>query len=360
MPLVHQAVASLVPCDAVSQAALRLHRLSHELRVAGGTGGFEPGKVLAEGIHKDYAGVAVRYDRLAEGDRRDVIVYHLSTDSPIAEWLKSRPERVVVYYHNLTPSFFLAPYDPLAARRLEAARAQMHALAARVEAAAAPSSFSIAELEEAGYATVLKVPYPLAPIAWDRPPRRIPDGAGKPARPLRLLFVGRITPNKALEQLLRLTALLRKLGVSCETDMVGGVHLPLYRKYLEDLAESLGLGSAPFVGQVSGKELESHYRRADFFVSFSRHEGFFVPAAEAMARGLPVIALARGAVPETVGWGGVVVPEDDTAVFAAVILELLEAPRLYEALSVAGPERSKELCDPGRLREAYVKFISAG
>ncbi len=356
MPLVHQAVASLVPHDAVSQAALRFQRLSHELSGAGGPAGFEPGKVLAEGIHKDYAGVALRYDRLAEGNRDDVIVYHLSTDSPMTEWLEGRPERVVVYYHNLTPSFFLAPYDPLAARRLEVARSQMRALASRAYAAAAPSSFSAAELEEAGYARVLKVPYPLAPVAGEG--RRIPAAAGRSARPLRLLFVGRITPNKALEQLLRLTVLLRKLGVSCEACMVGGVHLPLYRKYLEDLAESLGLGSAPFVGQVSGEELESHYRRADFFVSFSRHEGFFVPAVEAMARGLPVIALARGAVPETVGWGGVVVPEDDTAVFAAVILELLESPRLYEALSKAGSERAKELCDPGRLREAYVEFIS--
>ena len=48
-------------------------------------------------------------------------------------------------------------------------------------------------------------------------------------------------------------------------------------------------------------QLLAHYRAADVFVSLSEHEGFCVPLVEAMHFGVPTVAFASTAVPETVG-----------------------------------------------------------
>lgn len=361
MPLVHQAVASFVPYDAVSGAAIRFRSILQRAADSGcETSGFQSGAIVAEGIHRSYSSEAIFYERLERGDSDDVIVYHVSTDSEIAPWLEERPEKVVVYYHNLTPPFFFAPYDPTAARRMEKARLQLERLAEIAQGGGAPSEFSLRELRHTGFANAHKVSYPALPLPGASPlPRTLGREAGSVGDPVEILFVGRITPNKAQEQLLRLTALLRKQGVACALRLIGGVHLPLYRRYLGELSERLGLGEAPFAGNVGPRELSRRYAEATFFVSFSRHEGFFVPACEAMQRGLPVLALSRAAVPETVGYGGVLIPEDDIAVFAASILEVLDAPDLYRHLSSAGIQRVQSLCDPASIQRELLEFLGA-
>ncbi len=359
MPLVHQAVASFVPHDAVSNAAIRFRRMLDEISAGRhDTAGFHSGRILAEGIHRSLRAEAIPFEELAPGAPDDVIVYHVSTDSEIADWLTERPERIVLYYHNLTPSLFFAPYDPMAARRLQTARVQLERLAEIAGAAAAPSDFSLEELRRLGVRNLHKVSYPVTPLTDTSPaPRDLRSGVGSTGDPIKLLFVGRITPNKGYDQLLRLAALVRKQGVDCDLRLVGGVHLPLYKRYLEELSRRLGLEESSFIGTVSTKRLRAHYAEATFFVSFSNHEGFFVPAVEAMQQGLPVIALARAAVTETVGDGGVLIPENDIAVFCAVILELIESPDGYRYLSSAGMERAKSLCDKERLKNQLLEFL---
>jgi glycosyltransferase involved in cell wall biosynthesis len=361
VPLVHQAVASFVPYDAVSEAAIRFRRvIAEQAKNKEGGPYFRNGSIVAEGIHRSLASLAVPFHRLPQGDPDDLIVYHVSTDSEIAPWLEERPETVAVYYHNLTPSYFFAPYDPASARRLEKAKFQLQRLVRIAKAAAAPSEFSLQELRQAGFTNMHKVSYPVFPLSGPPSlPRVLRPTAGTVADPVEILFVGRITPNKAQEQLLRLTALLRKQGIECNLALVGGVHLHLYRRYLGELSARLGLGEDPFVGNVSPKELSKRYLKATFFVSFSRHEGFFVPAVEAMQRGLPLVALSRGAVEETVGYGGVLVPEDDIGVVAASILEILDSSGVYTQLSSAGIERAQSLCDSDSLAVSLMGFLES-
>ena len=65
--------------------------------------------------------------------------------------------------------------------------------------------------------------------------------------------------------------------------------------------------------------LAAHYRHADVFVCLSEHEGFCVPLLEAMHHGLPVIAYAAAAVPETLGGAGLLLTDKSPATVAAAI-----------------------------------------
>ena len=65
-------------------------------------------------------------------------------------------------------------------------------------------------------------------------------------------------------------------------------------------------------------------------------EGFGLPAVEAMAAGVPVVASRRGALPEVCGDAAVYVDPDDAAGMAATVAELLASPERLEALRQRG------------------------
>lgn len=348
---VYQAVASYVPHDAVTEAARRFREI------------LEPGvrerRVIADGISRELAGEAISYRSMERGRPEDVIVYHVSTDSPLASWLADRPERLIVYYHNLTPAEFLAPYDPRAARRLNRARAEASALAGFASAAAAPSHYSTADLRKWGYDDVRVLPYPVSLSGAqidEKVLRALKAGKGAGGD---LLFVGRLTPNKAQDDLLRAAAARSRRAAGSRVFLVGGTHLRLYERYLRELALKLGISTSSLVGPVSPQGLAAHYANADVFVSLSRHEGFGVPIVEAMAAGVPVVALRAAAVPETVGDAGLLLDSAEPALVAEVVERVLTDSDLRFELIEAGTERASDLTDPAVVRRSLTELVSA-
>jgi glycosyltransferase involved in cell wall biosynthesis len=61
------------------------------------------------------------------------------------------------------------------------------------------------------------------------------------------------------------------------------------------------------VGHVGFRQLCTFYRVADVYLTMSEHEGFCVPLLEAMHYGVPIVARAAGAIPETLGGAGLLV-----------------------------------------------------
>ena len=112
------------------------------------------------------------------------------------------------------------------------------------------------------------------------------------------------------------------------------------------LIDSLGLeGCVEFVSGVTDERIVELYAEAELAVVPSLYEGFSLPAAEAMACGVPVLATTGGALPEVVGPDGesarTVEPGDPSAL-AAMIVELLADPEQRERLGRSGRDRVLE------------------
>jgi glycosyltransferase involved in cell wall biosynthesis len=100
-------------------------------------------------------------------------------------------------------------------------------------------------------------------------------------------------------------------------------------------------GRVNFTGKVGLEELVEHYSRAEVAVVPSLYEGFGLPAAEAMACGLPVIATTAGALPEVVedGKSGILVPPQDAHALAKAIEQLLNDEQLRRVMGEEGRKR---------------------
>jgi glycosyltransferase involved in cell wall biosynthesis len=93
---------------------------------------------------------------------------------------------------------------------------------------------------------------------------------------------------------------------------------------------------------ISDDELARNYAQAQVAVVPSLYEGFSLPAIEAMACGVSLVATTGGALPEVVGTDGVtglLVPPDDPGALAAAIGRLLDDDELRLRLGAAGRER---------------------
>ena len=142
-----------------------------------------------------------------------------------------------------------------------------------------------------------------------------------------LLCVASLTPRKGHDLLLAALGdcadLAWRLVCAGPTDAD-----PPTTAAVEDLADRLGLSSrVSFVGPQRGGDLEALYASADVFVLTSRYEGYGMVYAEAMARGLPIVASGAGAVPDTVpDAAGDVVAVGDRAALVAALRRIIADP----------------------------------
>jgi len=160
-----------------------------------------------------------------------------------------------------------------------------------------------------------------------------PD-AGVARDPHEILCIGRASdPNKGIRTLIEALALLPDAVRLTLVDDDAAENPARQRAAELGCADRLRL-----VGRVATEELLALYRRAALVVVPSRHEGFGLPAAEAMACGTPVVAAAAGALPEVVGTGGggILVEPQSPEALAKGIAQLLEQPAARAELGARG------------------------
>src|SRR5262249_47768345 len=136
----------------------------------------------------------------------------------------------------------------------------------------------------------------------------------------RLLYVGRLSPEKGHRFLFQAVDKLRRRGLACHVDIAGSGRL---EETLKEEVARLGLADlVTFPGYVPyGPQLFALYRRAGAFVLPSSAEGFPQVINEALSVGLPIIATAVGGVPAflTEGETALLVPFGDVDALAAAI-----------------------------------------
>ncbi len=163
-------------------------------------------------------------------------------------------------------------------------------------------------------------------------PAPIAQGSG--SGPLRLLCVASLTPRKGHDLLLQALAGLRDR--SWHLDCVGSLDRdPAWAQGLIRRRDELGLaGRVSLLGALGDEELAGRYEAADLFVLPSRFEGYGMVFAEALARGLPILASRAGAVGATVPpEAGLLVPADDSAALGQALGRLMADPALRRRLA---------------------------
>jgi glycosyltransferase involved in cell wall biosynthesis len=350
---IDQVVPSFGGRDAIGTHILLLREVLQEM-------GFES-EIWCKGSFPETRAISKCTDDLSPQMRRGAWwLYHLSSGSPVAEQIARRPEPKLLDYHNVTPGNLFGDWVPWATEEAEAGTKQLEMLAEASFFGFADSGFNALDMKRAGMPKERTIVVPplfdpgalrtrnaAAPLAERRKERKL-GGA-------EWLFVGRVTPSKAQDDLIRALACYREVfDPTARLHLVGTPMGEDYPRALERYVRRLGLQEAVRItGSVSEEELAGYYASSDVFVCASEHEGFCIPIVEAMSFGLPVVAFDAGAVPETAGTGALIVDDKSPLGLASAVHRVLGDRVLRDRLIGLGRSRSGELSlDRGRKRWA--------
>lgn len=306
-PHVHQVLASLGYGDAIGHEVLGIQRV---LRAAG----YES-EIFVETADPRLEDLTVDFRELVHASHPDnVLIHHFSLGSKASRLAYALPDRMAIVYHNITPSEFFVDIHRQLVRQCYHGRRELCAYVDRCDLALGDSEFNRQELEAAGFPVTGVLPVVPDFSHLDGPSndlvaRQFDDDWTN------VLFVGRIVPNKRIENVIRFfAAYTRRYNPRARLLIVGSYGgFERYLIMLQHLVAQLGVSDVHMLGQVSNGELTACYDVADLFLCASEHEGFCVPLMEAFSKRIPVLALARTAVPATMDGGGVLYDTTDPA-----------------------------------------------
>ena len=340
---IDQVVPSFGDRDAIGTHILHLRDVIRNL-------GFES-DVWCKGAFPETRQLARFTDDLPDRERPGTWwIYHLSSGSPVAELIASRPEPKIVDYHNITPARLFRGWVPWAVEEAETGMRQLKRLVDASCFCVSDSAFNEADLVSAGMPADHSIVVPplfdpasLASSGHDRQlaadmrQERASGGAD-------WLFVGRVTPSKAQHDLIKALACYRSaFDPRARLHLVGTSMGDDYPRALERYARRLGLADAVrLTGSVSPRAIATYYETCDVFVCASDHEGFCIPIVEAMSLRLPVVAYDAGAVPETAGDGALVVGDKSPVALATAVHRVVSDKSLSDRLVRMGRARAAE------------------
>ena len=277
------------------------------------------------------------------GSPNDVLIYHVAIASPVSQTFRSSPAKKVIIYHNITPADYYRPYDEEITARLQKARQELLELKNIPMSVWADSRFNADELQALGFKDVQKLSLLFNPKVLDQP---LSERIARKFRPhlSTILFVGRIAPNKKLDNLLAMYYMYRQLDPFSRLIIVGSSRsCPRYFSMLQLYAADLDLVNVCFEEFAAPDELPTYYRCADLFLTASEHEGFCLPLLEASYLGCPVIANHAGAMPETLGNSGVIYRDCDARALAGLAYEVIHNKELRQNILASQAAKLREL-----------------
>jgi len=347
---VHQVLVGAARNDAITAMALEIQS---EL-----TERFESNIFCHHPVDASFPDFVQQLTEIGTGFPDDLLIYHLSFGIPeLTEMLLSRPEKLVIAYHNVTPAEYYAELLPEFAEALAYGKSEPSLLKKRVSLAIADSEFNAQELESLGYQDVHVVagganPQRLLDVGVDVNfmsdlEQHFPNGF--------ILFVSQVLPHKRVDHALEILQLLRTVHrLDIGLVIAGPIRQPAYEFAVQTLREKLQDSHLLLANAVTDEQLATLYRACLCYIGTSEHEGLSVPPLEAMANGAPVVVLGAGAVPETVKTGGIVLPVDTGVIeFAEVVAEVITNSDLRSQLRRAGVARLNE----GFAEKSAQKFV---
>jgi len=316
---VTQLLPSVHAGDAVGDSAYAIHQAlqAHGVDSA----------ILGVHIDDNARDRAIDFKHFAEYDSADAThIYHFAVPSPITYAFQQAKGRKVVIYHNITPPHFFQRFSEELVTITTTGRHEIRLLAEVTDLGLADSEFNRRELAGYGYKStgVLPILLDFSKYALDPDPEileKFDDGT------VNLLFVGRVTPNKKHEDLMKLFYAYKRFVNPNSRLLLVGKHNPdeAYARFIRELIDELQIEGIHFSGHITQQQLNAYYHVANLLVSMSEHEGFFVPAVESFYFRLPVLAYNCTAVPYTLGGAGILINKKRYAEIAELIQYAVDA-----------------------------------
>ena len=350
--IVNQWLPAAHRADAIGQSALQMRAMLREV-------GHESA-IYALTVDDDLRDDVHPFSHPGAG-AGDITIFHFALPSPMTEAFAALTGARILHYHNITPAAFFAPYDAQLFRLAALARQELQSLADRVDLALGVSEFNRQELEELGFRRTGVMPVAVDTARLTQAPRRPALEAVLGDGLINILFVGRIAPNKRIEDHVRLAEVYKRYVDSYYRFIFVGRYdgVPRYYATIRALIREYRMLPERFVftGPVPDEDLAAYYRRADAYVSLSEHEGFCVPLVESMAADVPVVAYAAGAVPETLGGAGLLFSPKDLEM-AAEMLGMVIYDRPVRDRVLEGQRRRLRDFAPDRLQSRLRETLA--
>lgn len=345
---VHQVLPWLGGGEPISSQALAIHEVLTSWGVESCLYAYN-----MDDFGRRFAAYDGEYRKVMHDGSDDVLLYHYALYCENYGLFRETGHRKALVYHNITPPDFYRDYHFGSFFLCRLGRDHLREFA-DCDLALADSEYNRRELVQMGFAPersdVLPIQPPLEYLEADEDPalaRWLGDGKTN------LLCVGRVVPNKKIEDAIRLFACYHH-GVNAHSRLVvAGFMLKSYYAALAALVKSLGLeGSVHFLGRVSDAQLAACYRGCRYYISTSEHEGFSTPLLESFHFGLVVLAYDAGAVPETMGGSGILFTEKDYPLLAELLDRLERDSLLRERVIAAQRERLADFS-----RESFARHL---
>ncbi|HSP06135.1 MAG TPA: glycosyltransferase [Acidobacteriota bacterium] len=337
MRQIHQLVPALHDGDAIGDSARAIRDF---LRAKGFSS-----DIYAYTIDESLGGEALYFaNQQLSMQEQDILVYHYALPSGMSDFVKRSACKKALIYHNITPSYYWLSYDPSLLHLASAGRRELESLAPFLDRSAGDSEFNRLELQELHFRNTCVLPIYVKEERYRVQPSPFITGAMNDGC-FNFLFVGRVAPNKKLEDVLTLLHFYRRCySQLSRVIFVGKTNVtPPYHNALRERTARLGImpDDVVFTGHVDWPELVAYYKSAHVFVSMSEHEGFCVPLVEAMICELPIVAYASTAVPYTLGKAGIQFTERNFLELAAVCHRLKEDSVFRESVLKTQREQLK-------------------
>lgn len=176
---------------------------------------------------------------------------------------------------------------------------------------------------------------------------------------VQLLSVGSVTPRKGYDVLV--AALAKVSDLPWRLTIAGATnHSREAMALVERMIEQARLTQRiKFTGALSDDALAAAYRFADMYVFASRLEGYGMAAASALAHGLPLVGTRGGALADTIGSAGLLVPANDVSALADALRQAIGDEDRRRALRVAARNAAQHLPSWRNTAEKFVAAIEA-
>ncbi len=338
--------------DAIGNSVLRFHKYLSGKGIRS--------RIIAITIDDEVKEYCIPFDEYKE-EPDSISIYHYAIASPLNDYFLNRKKSDILVYHNITPSKYFRGFSDELSNLTKRGRKELGLFSGKFGLVIADSEFNAKELRKLGFRNIRIFPIMINMEEYKGEfSRSYMDVFSDDKK--NVLFVGRITPNKKIEELIKFISIYKKI-VSEDIRMIIAGNLnsvPEYFSSLLDLKHDLGLEIEDlfFTGHIPFRELLSVYRSADLFLSLSEHEGFCLPLIESSFFKIPVIAYNAGAIAETLKGSGILINDKSMDKLVVLAEKVLIDDKVKMKLSKSAAERAiryEKDSNPGKLLDLILE-----